>query len=571
MKSYSRPISLIGLTLFIVFVLETGGLFKQVFAASGDSAYTKVNNGLRGKIAHRIEKKWFTCRDEMICGISAIPFFYERRDYRPAWTHEDLEFHLADTLVAILDESDRHGLIPTDYHISKIKELLAFIRGDHQRTPPDTMIYVDLDILLTDAFLLYASHLTSGRVNPEKIYAGWETFIPKADLAEMLESALKTNSIGETLSDLSPKHPGYLKLKNALAHYREMEEIGEWPKVTGGRTLRLWDSGPRVQALKKRLSVEKKWERQDENDTFFDASLENEVKAFQKRHGLFPDGIVGPKTLAELNVPPNQRIRQIELNLERWRWIPHDMGEKYIIVNIADFHLYVMEGVASVMDMRVVVGKAYRKTPVFSEKIKFLVLNPYWNVPTSIAVKDLLPDICKDITTLCDKNITVFENWDQNAAEIDPNTIDWCSLGKSYFPYKLRQNPGPKNALGRIKFIFPNKHAVYLHDTPQKSLFRRTSRGYSSGCIRIEKPIDLAIYLLKDDPEWDRDKFMAQLETGEHKVIGLKNYMPIHLLYWTAWADESEEVHFREDIYERDAALDKALKHRLHRDSAGFR
>ena len=485
MKFYLRSLAIIGLAVIFMIVSDNHGCLKQAFAESLALSSDAVRDALRDKINNKISKKWFSCRDEMICGISAIPYFYEHREYRPAWTKDDMQFYLADDLVKVLDDSDRHGLQPEDYHISKIKELLNFVRN-HQQTPADPLIYVDLDILLTDGFLLYASHMTSGRVNPETIHSDWEAFSPKSDLTKMLDSALKTNSIGETLVTLGPKHPSYLSLTQALIHYREMGKKGDWPGVPDGATLRLWDFGARVAALKKRLSFEE-GTSVDDGNVEFDAALETRVKAFQKRHGLEPDGVVGAKTLSALNVSLSRRIRQIELNLERWRWIPSDLGDKYILVNIADFKLNVMEGLTSVMDMRVVVGKAYRKTPVFSDKIKFLVLNPYWNVPTSIAVKDLLPDICKDINTLYKKDITVFENWGQDAAEVDPKTIDWCRIDPAHFRYKLRQNPGPKNSLGRIKFVFPNQHAVYLHDTPQRNLFQRASRGFSSGCIRLEK------------------------------------------------------------------------------------
>jgi murein L,D-transpeptidase YcbB/YkuD len=213
--------------------------------------------------------------------------------------------------------------------------------------------------------------------------------------------------------------------------------------------------------------------------------------------------------------------------------------------------------------MRVVVGKAYRRTPVFSEKMKFLVLNPFWNIPIKIAVEDKLPIIRKNPLYLTQQHIKVFENWSGDAPEINPVIVDWYRLNSNYFPYRLRQDPGPLNALGRIKFMFPNKFAVYLHDTPQRGLFKKASRNFSSGCIRIEKPVELAKYLLQSDPQWPDQKITETIESGVTTVVRIKDPIPVHLLYWTAWVTEKGTVHFGNDIYDRDPPLSKALKAKL--------
>jgi murein L,D-transpeptidase YcbB/YkuD len=272
---------------------------------------------------------------------------------------------------------------------------------------------------------------------------------------------------------------------------------------------------------------------------------------------------VGASTLAAMNVPVESRINQIELNLERWRWIPRNLGSRYLLVNIADYSLAVVENQTVVLDMRVVVGKAYRRTPVFSEKMKYLVLNPFWNVPVKIAVEDKLPIIRKNPLYLTQQHIKVFENWSEAAPEINPVVVDWHRLNSNYFPYRLRQDPGPLNALGRIKFMFPNKFAVYLHDTPQRGLFKKASRDFSSGCIRIEKPLELAKYLLRNDPQWPEQKITGTIESGVTTVVRIKDPIPVHLLYWTAWATETGTVHFGNDIYDRDPPLSRALKAKL--------
>jgi murein L,D-transpeptidase YcbB/YkuD len=291
----------------------------------------------------------------------------------------------------------------------------------------------------------------------------------------------------------------------------------------------------------------------------FDPELEKVIRRFQIRHGIESDGILGKKTLAALNFSASDRLSQIEINMERWRWIPHHMGTQYVLVNTADFSLQLVAGLETLMEMRVVVGRPEQLTPVLSGEINYVVINPYWHVPHSIAVRDILPKLRKNPAYLREQHITVLEGWSNNAAEISPDSVDWKNISDHSFRYKLRQEPGPKNSLGRIKFMFPNKFGVYLHDTPSRGLFKRAKRGFSSGCIRIEKPMDLAAYLLRDKPGWNYDAIQAQIESGETRAIPVHPTMPVHLLYWTAWVDENHIVQFREDIYNRDNGLKSAL------------
>jgi murein L,D-transpeptidase YcbB/YkuD len=286
------------------------------------------------------------------------------------------------------------------------------------------------------------------------------------------------------------------------------------------------------------------------------------VKQFQNRHGLAPDGIVGSKTRAALNVSVQQRIRQVELNLERWRWLPNDLGDRFIAVNTADYSLKVVENGRKIIDMRVVVGRPARQTPVFSAKMTYLVLNPYWNVPYTIAVKDILPKLDEGVDYLISQGIRVFSDWSKDATELNPEQIDWASYGRSNFPFRLRQDPGKKNALGQIKFMFPNKFAVYLHDTPQRSLFQKIQRGFSSGCIRVENARMLASYLLSAEDRWTPEVLLAALASGHRQVVRVPQPILVHLLYMTAWIDDRGVLQFREDIYHRDRDLDAALMQR---------
>ncbi|MEW5909109.1 MAG: L,D-transpeptidase family protein [Thermodesulfobacteriota bacterium] len=506
-----------------------------------------------------------TCGKERICGVTLIPRFYNNRGYQPAWIDSQGHFNpTVQALMGALKASDEEGLLPEIYHLEQLEALFHETKKEVSSTRSDhSPKLAELDILLTDAFLLYATHLRSGRVNPETIHTAWIAYHPEVDLNLILTLALDRNRISETLSDLSPPHSGYRRLKEALKAYRLIAQNKGWPNIPTGPALRPRDNDDRAPLLRQRLILSRDLSPSFYNESIrYDESLEHALKQFQRRHGLEPDGVLGKNTLTELNIPVEQRIRQLELNLERWRWIPHNLGQRYLLVNIADFLLEVIESGQRVMDMRVVVGKEYRRTPVFSETMKYIVLNPFWEVPLSIATKDKLPLIQKDPEYLLKNNFRVFIGWEENAREIDPGAIDWSTVGRHNFIYRLRQDPGPENALGRIKFMFPNRFAVYLHHTPSHELFDRTVRTFSSGCIRVEKPLDLAAYVL-DDHSWTKQQIQKVMDTGENRTIILRNPIPVHLLYWTSWIDSDGMVHFREDIYDRDIELNQALKEKL--------
>jgi murein L,D-transpeptidase YcbB/YkuD len=524
-----------------------------------------VSKRIKEKIAKSSGKKRFTCRSELICGISLIPSFYKQRKFSPAWMGENGKFVLADDLLEEIKSCTNHALEPENYHLKTIETLLNTVRADYHTPYPgyyDTA--ADLDILLTDAFLLVSSHLFAGRVNPETIHLDWNAFNPDIDLAGVLNNALKDDTIRKTLQHLSPPHQEYLNLQSALKKYRKLAAKTESFWIPVGKMLRHGDSNALVRTLRNRLIFLGDLKARETSDpTFFDVDLIKAVKTFQFRHGLSVDGVVGDQTVTALNISVQKRLHQIELNMERWRWLPRDLGIKYILINIADFKLSVVERGQPIIQMRVVVGKPYRKTPVFSEKMQYLVINPFWNVPTKLAVEDLVPKICADPGYLAAKQIKVYKNWRYDSPEIDPTLINWCTLTpESYFPYKLQQAAGPHNPLGRIKFIFPNKYAVYLHDTPDKSLFDKTLRDFSSGCIRVEKPYLLAEFLLTSDPRWTKEAILDLFESSTRQNVFLNEKIPVHLVYITAWADNEGVVHFRNDVYEQDRILDNALKQR---------
>lgn len=545
-------------------ILIWGILFVSLQTASAGSLSDRVSEILQSRLTTSEGPRRILCRKEFLCGPNVLLRFYGDRAFRPAWSADDRPLAAAETLIEAIHAAKREGLRPDDYHLNNIQELLARIY-DHARTsrPPAPEILADLDLLLTDAFLLYGSHLLTGHVNPETIQSEWLIKSREADLARILQAALDANQIETALENLGPQHAGYGALKKALLRYEKIMTMGGWRPVPDGPTIEQGDRGLRVRALRTRLIVSGDLEASGESDhDLFDEALERAVESFQRRHGLKADGVVGRATLKSLNVPVSHRVYQIKLNLERWRWLPHDLGWRHILVNIADFELYIAENDQIVLTMRVVVGRKYRRTPVFSGKMRYMELNPYWHIPTKIAIKDILPKIQRDPNYLVRQNIRVFQSWENNAPEIHPESIDWSRITAKNFSFKLRQEPGPKNALGRVIFKFPNKFSVYLHDTPARALFQRTRRSFSAGCIRIEKPIDLAIYLLRGDPLWTKETIIAAINSAETQIFRIPEPIAVHLLYWTAWVDSDGMVHFRDDIYGRDKRLDKALNER---------
>ncbi|MGZ9148651.1 MAG: L,D-transpeptidase family protein [Candidatus Deferrimicrobiaceae bacterium] len=517
---------------------------------------------LRGKIEAGMATAKFTCRQELLCGSSVIPMFYARREYAPAWIGRDGRFPQADSLIAAIRESSRDGLLPDDYHLARIESLLAEARqqrGKEKSFDPDTA--TDLDLLLTDAFLLYGSHLLAGRVDPETLHADWVAYNPTTDLGALLESALDANTVESSLKGLRPPYPGYVGLQNTLMRYRNLAEQGGWRVIPPGDRMEKGDRGKRVGLLRKHLAISGELDLPEPDDAMvFDDALESAVRSFQRNHGLEPDGIVGQETLSALAVPVQDRVRQIVLNMERWRWVPRDLGRRYLLMNIPEYTLRLFEDSGVAMEMRIVAGKSYTATPVFSGTMKYLELNPYWNIPHQIAVEEILPKLRTDPGYLAKRGIRVFSSWRNDASEIDPATVDWNNLDDRGFFFKLRQDPGPRNPLGRVKFMFPNRFAVYLHDTPSAELFRISSRDFSHGCIRLEKAIGLAAYLLRNNPRWTRQKIEEAIARGEKVIIPLDEPIPVHILYWTAWVDDKGTVHFHEDVYERDNPLAMALK-----------
>lgn len=538
-----------------------------LLAFSVEARASSFADETREIIRNRIETAGIPARiiagDDFLYATYSLPLFYERRGYFPAWIKAGGPNSNADSLIACLVLADDEGLKGSDYHLNEIRILYSSIKGrkfDKQKMY-DRLI--DFELLLTDAFMVYATHLLRGKVNPRTIDPEWNASPRERDVPQLLEQAVQHQNIGETLCDILPRNKGYERLKSALKEYSHIAAEGGWERIPEGPSLKVGDRDDRVPTLRRRPFLTHDIKNAGrENSDLFDSTLYEAVRKFQTRHGLDIDGKIGTNTLAALNVPVEERIQQIKINLERWRWLPEELGDPCIIINVANFELDLVENNHNIVTMRAIVGRSYRRTPVFSDRITYLVINPYWHVPQNIAVLDILPKIKSDPAYLTENGFRVFSDYGTESVELDPFSINWDDVTRTNFNYRLRQDPGSKNLLGRIKFMFPNEYNVYLHDTPARDLFQKSARDFSSGCIRIEKPLLLVEYLLKSDKSWDSERLLEALRTNIEQTVALKEKVPIHILYWTAWVAEDGTVNFRNDIYGRDKALIDAMLER---------
>jgi len=487
-----------------------------------------------------------------VASVRVLPALYERRNYAHIWTRTDSVNQLFD----LLDSIDQDGLNAADYHSAALKVLRAQIG---QNATADPALAAEYDILLTDSLIRLGYHLLAGKVDPVELDNHWNMEYTIGDLDTTLElaTAIEQGSVTGLVNHLRPQNPTYANLKAALARYRHIEQQGGWGEpVPPGPTLKPGMTDARVADLRKRLAATGDLPSADLTSTLFDDSVEAGVKQFQRQHGLEADGLVGKATLAAMNVPVEARIDQIRVNLERARWVLHNLPDEYVLVDIAGFQVNYVRDDKVIWESRAQVGKPYRKTPVFRSEISYLDINPTWTVPPTILYQDIIPKLQKDPDYLNKKDMRVLQH---NGKAVDASTIDWSKYSSGRFPYMIRQNPGLKNALGRIKFMFPNKYAVYLHDTPSKSLFGKTERAFSSGCIRVENPYDFAELLLKSD-QWNKDRILEVVDSKKTTSVPLPGPVTVILLYWTVNADADGHVVFKKDIYNRDGLILAGLK-----------
>ncbi len=462
-------------------------------------------------------------------------------------------------LVQLMLGAENQGLFAKDYPTEYLQKLLVAV------PQVDTKSRAVVELLSSAYFLKYAADLKGGRVLPRTIDPELYWRKKEFDLVEPLRFLSEGSDFDQFIENWEPQIINYKALKAKLTLYREYEKNNRWPKIPPGEVLKPGMDDARVPILRKRLFGEKRAKAAaaqasqgtpaSPQSTIYDEPLVEAVKQFQKLHGLEPDGVIGFRTKVAINITIEERVRQIILAMERWRWMPEELGRDYIMVNIAGYHLTRYENGKFAERKKVIVGKTYRRTPAFSDTIKYLEINPYWNVPYSIATRDKLPVLQKNSSAFDAAGFEYFSG----KQKINPHSVNWSQYSRASFPFTLRQKPGPKNALGQVKFMFPNKYNVYLHDTPSRKLFDKTTRSFSSGCVRVHQPIDLAATLLKAKEGWDRARIDDVLASGKRTVVTLDRPLPIHIVYSTAWLAEDGTIRFYVDFYQRDNKLYQAL------------
>jgi murein L,D-transpeptidase YcbB/YkuD len=480
-----------------------------------------------------------------IAHAKLVHAFYSQRAFRPAWTART-----ASELLRAVVDSEADGLDPRDYHLTVLRQLAEPAAGANNASGFSVAAY---EILHTDALLRLADHLSFGKVDPASFDPHWNYghMLESMDVPQRIETALASGDLHGEIEKLKPTHRMYLMLKQELARFRLAAARPERVTIAPGKAIEPDTHDARVPSLRMRLSFSGDLAAAEATTSdLYDATLQASVRRFQERMGQGADGKVGAGTITELNVPLEERIRQLRVNLDRGRVLLQDLPQEFVVVNIASYWIYYMRGQEVVWSARAQVGKTYRQTPMFRSAINYLVFNPTWTVPPGIIRNDILPAARKDPASITRRNLNVL---DASGNKIDPASVDWSKYRSGNIPYTLRQEPGPKNALGRVKFMFPNSYSVYLHDTPSSSLFEAPDRAFSSGCVRVERPLELAALLLANPTAWNADTIARTIQAGRTQNVTLTSKVPVLLAYWTAWVDPEGRVNFRRDVYGQDA------------------
>ena len=506
-------------------------------------------------IQQRLEQLYFeeqnTIGQEPVYAAGYLLDLYRKNQFQLLWTSQD---NISQLLAAIIASAEE-GLIPDDYHL---KALTRY--GNELKEAPAMAKTVEYDLLLSDALILLDQHKRYGKVAPNEVEEknNLEPATPRTSPSDIYLTAIKTGTVRATLDKRSPDHQAYNNLKQALTQYRKIASNGGWKQIPAGPSLKPGMRDDRVALMRKRLAVTGDYHQKTASDpALFDDTLVTAVKAFQTRHHLEPDGVGGKTVINAMNVSVADRINQIRVNLERTRWVIHDMPSSSLIVDIAGFMLQYYHKDQLIWSSKVMVGQPFHQTPVFRSNVTYLVLNPTWTIPPDIAKNETVPHIYADSNYLHKQHLRVI---DSTGAEVVPTSIPWKQYLGKHFPYTLRQDPGTDNSLGLIKFLFPNPYHVYLHDTPSKSLFGRAQRAFSHGCIRTQNPLELGKMLVANDPgnPTNGEKFDQIVASGKTTTIILKQPLPIFLMYLTANVQDGV-VLFKPDLYSRDQGIFTAL------------
>ncbi len=479
---------------------------------------------------------------------SDVQAFYAQRASTPAWVQSNgVVAHESDILM-ILGSADAHGLDARNYGRDAIAQAIDAVKP-RGREDADPIALASLDVSITSALFALGDDVALGRMSPSVLDRRWKALRARPDLASALESSLTGGNLVTWLDRVRPQHVEYARLEEALKGLEAQREKGGWQKVPNV-PLKPGQTDPAVIVLRGRLAASGQLTgaAAESQSPTYDEDLVAAVKAFQEHYSLKPSGIADAGTIAAMNVPLEDRINQISLNLERWRWMPDDFGSRYFFVNIPAYHVVARENGTDVLEMRVIVGKPETPTPVFSATMTTVVFSPYWNIPDAIAEGETVPAVTRDPDYLQRMDIEIRRVSNSGTTEVNPDDVDWGDEG-ALRSLMFRQRPGAKNALGQVKFLFPNNYDVYLHDTPTPALFARTTRAFSHGCVRVEEPETLAKYVLRGDSDWDEPKILRAMNAGVEKGVRLRASIPVHIVYFTATVDNAGGLHLLNDIY----------------------
>ncbi|TXC78800.1 L,D-transpeptidase family protein [Luteibaculum oceani] len=486
----------------------------------------------------------FSVYGEPVYCAEAVREVYSNAPY-PIWNQRRAEEFLSYVALSHLD-----GLIPTDYHLNSLTKAINPWPYEEERL-------ARIEIALTDAFLLFTSHLLHGKLNPETLHPIWDISLADGNPKALLDYYRSGAPFEEILRAATPKKAEYRFLKMELYYWSQLQDQA-WEIISIPESFKPGASHNQIIKIRRRVAIISGLPIAEftlgANHSFYDSTLVNGVRKIQELHGLNPDGVIGPKTMRALNLTPAERVKMIKINLERWRWLERNLGDYYIHVNIAAYRLDLIDGGNKISTHRVIAGKPARQTPVFSSTMQYLVINPTWTVPPTILSKDVIPGIKKDPNYLSKKGIELYNS---RGERVLPEFVDWTSPEAKRLIY--RQPAGPDNALGDVKFMFPNKYSIYLHDTPSRSLFTQEDRALSSGCIRVQYPLKLAEILL-DSENYSLPRLQEMVSERITRTIRLDRKPKVHLTYLTVEGKSDTEVYFLNDVYERDAAVWRGLQ-----------
>lgn len=489
--------------------------------------------------------------------VNELSYFYDRVSYEPTWSTVKGVRPVFWKCIVILEtlRDDSHSALTP--HLNALNKLA----NEVNEIPTNISLRIQLDLLFTDVLLSVCHNQTEDEFDLRSLGIGRSYREPVLQFAEKIYQNRNATNLVSYLTNLRYINDDTKRLRSARSHYETIVKQGGWFIIPSGAVLRSGMRSPRIPLVRKRLLAEG-YSVVSKRSRRYDRALATVVKEYQHRNGLKPDGVIGKNTLAQLNVSAEKRLAQIDLNLRRWKWLPNELGHEHIRVNIPEGRLRLFRENDEILAMDVITGKKETPTPCFSDTISYLVLNPSWEIPRTIVNEIVLPGAASDSAYFADRDIAVYRGWGRSSRRINPARIHWSTFAeRGHAPYRFVRSAGRLNPMGRIKFMFPNPFNVYLHDTPSRYLFRRHRHTYSHGCVRVREPIRLAVELLRSKHGWDAKRLSKVFQSSESNVLlYLKNPVPVHLTYFTSWADRKGLVHFRPDIYGWDSLTAEALQ-----------